>query len=65
MAKQIAKPKIKHLTASIADPGKVRVGDAMINAKAPPIQHVPQNVADPGKVRVGDAMIYAPAPRSR
>jgi hypothetical protein len=48
---------------SIADPGTLRLGDAVISATIPPLCRPDNIIADSGTVRLGDAEVSAQLPR--
>ena len=47
---------------SIADPGTLRLGDALISAIFPPLCRTDRIISDPGSLRLGDAEISAQLP---
>jgi hypothetical protein len=47
---------------SIADPGTLRLGDALISATLPPLCRPDHIIADPGTLRLGDAEVSAQLP---
>ena len=51
--------------STIADPGKVRLGDGIITAEFPPLTNPDPKIADPGKVRLGDSGITGQFPLKR
>jgi hypothetical protein len=47
---------------SIADPGTLRLGDALISAIFPPLCQPDHILTDPGTLRLGDAEVSAQLP---
>jgi len=50
-------PPLRRPDPKTADPGTVRLGDAIITGRFPPLRRPDPKTADPGIVRLGDAII--------